>query len=142
MNILQSIQQKIQTNPWAIVRVVNIAGLVMLAAVIVVSLPGVLPDQQPDPLGRTIMAGLLVWLLSQIMIVYSIDHRCRRIERLMVEIDAENDRRDNLNFHHVEVVKQDVAWLVKRRLADEARAVQTASAGQPATEYDSRDIPS
>lgn len=49
------------------------------------------------------------------------------LEKKMIEIDEENDRRDDANFHHVEVCLQDVQWLVKKRLDDEQAAAARAA---------------
>lgn len=52
-----------------------------------------------------------------------------QLTQKMVEIDDENDRRDNHAANAVQVIRDQVDWMVERRLADEEREREAARTG-------------
>lgn len=101
------IADSIPADWWITIRAVNSVAILAILILFVVSMPT--PDQEMVP-----------WLLAaalQLVTVLTIHARADEIDRKMVEIDEENDRLAIRNFHHVEVVLQDVQWLVRREMA-------------------------
>lgn len=91
---------------WDFIKFTNALALLSIITLLVVSMP------EPD-------AELTTWLLVgalQLAIVLTVHVRADRIEKKMIEIDEENDQRDNNMRTHIELVYQDVRWLVHREL--------------------------
>lgn len=122
---------------WDFIRFTNAAGLVAIIILFVVSVPG---DIDPDDFSTWILFAAL-----QLAIALLVSVRTNKIEALMLKIDAENDRRDNATSKHIEVVLQDVQWLVRKELEriwphslDDDIKLREVSESY----FDSRDIPS
>lgn len=97
---------------WDFIRFTNAVAAIAITAILVISMPS--PDSETT-----------FWLLAvaaQLSIALTIHARASEIEKKMVEIDAANDERDNHMRNHVELVYQDVRWLVGRELSRKDRS--------------------
>lgn len=98
----------IPEDAWIWIRAVNVLAVIFIVTLFVVSFP------PPDTL--TAMAALQLATLGLIQV------RASEIDQKMVEIDRENDRRDDQMSRHIEVAIQDIHWLVRRELARDEMA--------------------